>query len=82
MLVLAALGAWLGRREGGVLSFLGVPRERRMLYGAIGGAVVGLILVPLLGLLAWLAYLLVVLLAVVAVIFAVYLVSRLFSRHH
>ncbi len=80
MLVLALVGAFLARGDRGFLSFLGVPRHRRMLYGAIIGAVVGLVLVPVLGLLAAFAYMLLVLLGVLAIIFVVYFVARAFAR--
>jgi hypothetical protein len=80
MLVLALVGAFLARGEGGFLGTLGVPRHRRMLYGAIAGAVLGLVLVPVLGLLAMFAYMLLVLVIVIALIVAVYLVARVFAR--
>lgn len=80
MLVLALVGAFLARGEHGLLGFLGVPRHRRMLYGAIAGAVLGLVLIPILGLLAMFAYMLLVLLGVVAVIFVVYFIARAFAR--
>lgn len=80
MLVLALVGAFLARGKGGFLGAIGVPRHRRMLYGAIAGAVVGLVLVPILGLLAMFAYMLLVLVIVLAIIFAVYLIVRAFAR--
>jgi hypothetical protein len=79
MLVLALVGAWLGSRDRGFLAAMGVQRHRRMLYGAIAGAVVGLVLVPILGLLAAFAYMLLVLAVVLAIIVVVYLVARAFA---
>ncbi len=56
------------------------PPGRRMLYGAIGGAGTGLILLPLLGLVAAILFFILCLGAIVAIVFAVILVARHLNR--
>lgn len=56
------------------------PPGRRMLYGAIGGAGTGLLVLPLLGLVAAILFFLVCLAAIVAIIFAVIALARHLNR--
>lgn len=76
VLALGAAGAMLAANDRGWLASRGIPSGRRLLYGGLGGALLGLLLIPLLGLVAALVFFAAGLAVVVAVIAAAILLAR------
>jgi len=77
---LALAGALFAASERGWLARLGIPAPRRVLYGAVAGALLGLLLIPVLGLVAAVALFAVGLGALLAVALAVALLARRLAR--
>jgi len=81
VLALGAAGAMFAADDRGWLASRGVAPGHRLLYGVCAGALVGLLLIPVLGLVAALVLFAVGLAAVVAVVAAAVLIARaLFGR--